>query len=289
VSAVATILGLMLVVVFIANYIATTLPNTMGQNELQHETQVENQVSELSALLQAVAVNGVVGAQVSQPISMGSAGAPPFAGPDGSTLTSIAPVNNTTGTYPAENVSFSLTGPGGVQVNPSPIGIAGFVVNLENTYSPSAAVAFDQGAVLYIQPGAYPIFIMAPRIGFSNNVLSIFFPRFQNLTVGEAGTGTAVMSFRLLAATKLYIPTSSFSFTSGSSVVIKIVTPYAASWYAYFEATTAFSTLVTCSGPNSVCSALYQPGRSLGTVTLTIPTSGLTMNFLSALYAVTVS
>lgn len=82
VAPVAVILSLLLLVMFIANYISTTLPNTMAQNDLQHEVQVEGQVARLSALLEATAQKGVLGAQVLQPVTLGSAAAPPFAPPD---------------------------------------------------------------------------------------------------------------------------------------------------------------------------------------------------------------
>lgn len=104
VAAVATILGLLLVVTFIANYISTTLPNTMAQNDLQHEAQVQNQLAQLSALLERTADSGAVTAQISQPISLGSAAAPPFAGQDGATVNALP--NGT-----SLNVGFSLVGP----------------------------------------------------------------------------------------------------------------------------------------------------------------------------------
>ena len=81
----AVILGLLLVVTFIANYISTTLPSQMGQNDLQHEVTVQNQVAQLAALLQEVAKADAIDAQVSQPVTLGSTSAPPFAGQDSST------------------------------------------------------------------------------------------------------------------------------------------------------------------------------------------------------------
>jgi len=86
VSAVATILGLLLVVTFIANYLTTTLPQQMSVNDLNHVVQVEDQVGRLSALLEAATTAGAVGAQFTQPITLGSAGQPPFASADPGTL-----------------------------------------------------------------------------------------------------------------------------------------------------------------------------------------------------------
>ena len=78
VAPVATILGLLLVVTFIANYIATTLPSQMSANDTNHEVQVENQLGQFVALLQAYSSANAVGAQVTLPVSLGSVGAPPF-------------------------------------------------------------------------------------------------------------------------------------------------------------------------------------------------------------------
>ena len=89
VSAIATILGLLLVVTFIANYLATTLPNQMEVNDLNHEVQVENQLGHLSRSLESISAGAMVGASFAQPIAMGSAGAPPFANPDGGSISSL--------------------------------------------------------------------------------------------------------------------------------------------------------------------------------------------------------
>ncbi len=90
VAAVATILGLLLVVTFIANYLSTTLPNQMSVNDLNHEIQVENQLGRLQATLEKVSSAGLAGAPAIQPITLGTAGAPPFAGSDGSVISNIS-------------------------------------------------------------------------------------------------------------------------------------------------------------------------------------------------------
>jgi len=284
VSAVATILGLLLVVTFLANYIATTLPNDMTQNDLQRETLVQNQVSELSILLQAIASHGEVGAQVSQAVALGSAGLPPFANADAGALTA--------GNLSASlKLNFTLVGPGGIVENlpgsaATPVG--SFVVQLRNTYAPPAEVAFEQGAVILAEPGSLPVFTVPPRISFSNNVLSLFLPRFANAVGSESGTGTADVSLRLLSTGPVSLPTSAYAFQSGSHVTITVVTPYAATWYAYFKTYTGLSSYLTCTGSNNVCTALYTASGTLGTVTLSIPTAGLKLNVLSALYSINV-
>ncbi|HYA55017.1 MAG TPA: hypothetical protein VEG42_05395 [Thermoplasmata archaeon] len=521
-SAVAVILSLLIIVTFIATYLSTTLPNTMGGNDLQHEVQVENQVAQVSSILRSAAANAAIGAQVSQPITLGSLGSPPFAPPDGASLTPLAFAGNTTGNFPQSTLAFNLTGPtvyippkvgtqGGIAVgcattsstitcsgaatvvynftgtlanqstyaltlsgggsakvnfsashsvitvtasstthitlyvsgsndtvsvtvssvpetilvtgnydtvtvtgsaapssqtnilvlgnhdtvstsaisgtntivasvygsndtvNPgvlsgtnkfsvyfngfnlaapalscpvdnlsrfdtvsqptgtgtfsvtynntvysgsgtngawtvayriptasacpfvstvtigvAPTSNAGFSVQLHNTYVSAAEVAYDEGAVVYAQPGGLPLFIVPPQITFANGVLTLFLPRFTNTISGESGTGTADMTFQLVDSVALSLPAGGFSFLSGSSLTLKVVTPYAAAWYAYYETGTTLSPYVTCSGPNSVCTALYQTGgaRPLGTITFTIPTAGLTLRFLSGWFAV---
>ncbi|MGA8302136.1 MAG: hypothetical protein WB873_00325, partial [Thermoplasmata archaeon] len=103
VAAVATILGLLLVVTFIANYLTATLPGQMSVNELNHEIQVQDQVGRLQALLEAASSADAVGAQFTQPITLGGAGQPPFAGADSA---SIGPTSGL-----SFNLTFSLAGP----------------------------------------------------------------------------------------------------------------------------------------------------------------------------------
>jgi hypothetical protein len=104
VSAVATILGLLLVVTFIANYLTTTLPQEMSVNDINHNLLVENEVGHLAALLSKLAASGRSGEQVSQPFVLGSQGLPPFAGPDGGAIGPAA-------SGQSEKVSFALAGP----------------------------------------------------------------------------------------------------------------------------------------------------------------------------------
>jgi len=289
VSAVATILGLLLVVTFIANYIATTLPNTMGQNDLQHELQVENQVSELSALVQAVAGANAIGAQVSEPITLGSLGAPPFANPDGGYIAPLSTLANTSGNYPLSTFTFTLSGQTHALTSS---GTSGFAVYLMNTYAPRGEVSFDQGAVVFAEAGSFPIFIVPPSVTLSQGVLTVFLPWFLNPVTGESGNGGADLLMKLVSTSSVTTPSPGLSLASGSNIVISFVTPYAVSWYTYFQSVKTLASYVTCSGPNSVCSASYSSGglRPLGTVTLTIPASVVSsLNAETAVFAVSLA
>ncbi len=90
----ATLLGLLLVVTFIANFLTTVVPNQMQVNDLNHEVTVESQFSRLAALLSAATANGPVGMQIVQPITLGSAAVAPWVAQDGS---SIGSARNGTG------------------------------------------------------------------------------------------------------------------------------------------------------------------------------------------------
>ncbi len=88
----------------IANYLITQLPGQMQSNDLQHGLEVEDQVGRLATLIQDDLEGGTVGTEVSQPISLGSNGEPPFAGPDGASI-----LGATAGSGMA--ISFTLAGP----------------------------------------------------------------------------------------------------------------------------------------------------------------------------------
>jgi len=74
------------VVTLIANYLTTQLPNQMAINDANHVLTVEDQLGRLAASLEAASVANAIERVVSQPVSLGTQGAPPFAAPDGSSI-----------------------------------------------------------------------------------------------------------------------------------------------------------------------------------------------------------
>ncbi len=74
-------LGLLLLTSFIANYVLAQLPAEMDQNEFQHTLQIENQLTRLQYTVLAQAANPQLPISELLPVTLGSAGAPPFAGP----------------------------------------------------------------------------------------------------------------------------------------------------------------------------------------------------------------
>jgi hypothetical protein len=78
VSAVATILGLLLFVAFIANFILAELPGEMQQNETSHILLVEDQLARLQATILAEAQNPGIHVALVSPVTLGSQAEPPF-------------------------------------------------------------------------------------------------------------------------------------------------------------------------------------------------------------------
>ncbi|HLN50595.1 MAG TPA: hypothetical protein VK455_00825 [Thermoplasmata archaeon] len=129
VSAIATLFGLLLVVTFIGNYLTTTLPGQMSSNDLNHGLLVEDQVGRLATLLSNAVSADAVGAQITQPISLGSAGEPPFQGPDGATIGPGA-------TGASEGLSFTVSGPS-VYNPPTGAPLGGINTNLGGAICPT--------------------------------------------------------------------------------------------------------------------------------------------------------
>ncbi len=271
VSAVATILGLLLVVTYIANYLSTTLPSQMGTNDLDHVLQVENQMGQFQALLEQYSAAGAVGAPVTQPVTLGSQGLPPFADAD---FGSIGPLNGSSYT-----LSYELTGP--ATISPQFVRSAGIDVHLLNTYAPQADIAFDAGAVLYAQPGGTPLVIDPPglsvvRSGTTVTAVTIWVPTFLGSTGSQSGIGTAELSARLVALSSISLtPTSSYTVADNTDITFSVVTPFAAGWWSYFNATYPAS-WIGCSGAG--CNGPYSGLGDYGTITLTIPT-GTDLNY----------
>ncbi len=114
---------------FIGNYLTTTLPGQMSSNDLNHGLLVEDQVGRLATLLSNAVSADAVGAQITQPISLGSAGEPPFQGPDGATIGPGA-------TGASEGLSFTVSGPS-VYNPPTGAPLGGINTNLGGAICPT--------------------------------------------------------------------------------------------------------------------------------------------------------
>ena len=182
----------------------------------------------------------------------------------------------------------------------------GFVVHLRNTYAPIAEVAFDQGAVVFAQPGGTPTLYEAPQlhvklanatVGSTNyeNVTQavLWIPEFVGQIPGEAGTGTSDFSFELLGIQNVVLsPNSGLAASPATPVNFTVTTPYAAGWVQYINSH-AWPFTATCvpiaPATSAVCSGPYQSNVGLGRVSFSIPTTNLYSLVVStAVFAVSV-
>lgn len=169
---------------------------------------------------------------------------------------------------------------------------AGFAVHLVNTYAPSAEVAFDQGAIIYAQPGGNPAVFESPQMvvkvlnttkGSSSwtNVTGVLFwiPEFVGTVPGESGVSTADLSFQLLGVQPVLVSNVTGLVTSAATpVTVTVTTPYAAAWLAFVNAHNwPFKASCTPVPPatSAVCNGPYTDYVGLGTVTFAIPTTSL--------------
>ena len=271
VSAVATILGLMLVVTFIANYLTTTLPADMTVNDIDHDLQVENEAGTFATYLEQASAHGVVGVQLTAPFVLGSSGLPPFAPADGG---SIGPAVNGS----SETVQIALAGPAAGALSRTSVG-GDVVVQLLNSYSPQAQIAFDYGAVTLAQSGGLPTMVDPPPITYNNgsHIASIWMPVFSGTIPVESGIGAAVLAFTLTSVSTQSFPQGGYTLASGTPVTITIVTPYAEAWMAYLAKTSAFAGHFSCSGPSRVCSSTFGPNGPLGTIRIALPATSVSL------------
>jgi len=107
VSAVATVLALMLFVSFLSTFVLGQLGAQMTQQEFQHQLQVENQMARLqtSILEAATAVIGNESTYLSSPVTLNSGGVPPFGVPSSGALQVEPPQVSARAAFAISNVS----------------------------------------------------------------------------------------------------------------------------------------------------------------------------------------
>ncbi len=268
-------------VTYVANYLTTQLPNQMLANDLSHEITLQNQVGYFDALLQAVSSAHVNGGQVTAPLSLGSAGVPPFAAPDTSYLS--APQNGTWA-----YINYTTTGIGGNTVVTTPVALGtGFVAHLVNTYAPGAEVALVQGGVVYAELDGTPIFSNPPAITVTTSsgavtALTLWMPEFSGSIPGTSGAMTANLVSRLISTNQVVVgPGTHLTIAAGTSLTLTLTSQYAEAWYQYFVGQQWPGVTTTCAGfpgttsTAAACSATYQAIGTLGKVTVTIPGANL--------------
>lgn len=163
-------------------------------------------------------------------------------------------------------------------------GLSGYaatlLVQLHNRYAPAAEVAFDQGAVVYVQPGGYPYFVQSPPVAFANGAAKVWVPVFLQSVGAEGGAGTAGITAHLVAVETLSFPSNGWVVNTAKPLTLVYQSPYASAWYNYFVHSPAFAGDVTCAPSGSVaCVGPYEPGGAIGTVTLTLPATSISLQF----------
>lgn len=271
-------LGLLLIVTMLANYLATELPGQMAVNEGDHELQVENQLLRLGSLLRGAAASGALGAQLSQPISLGSQGEPPFAPPSGG---AIGPGVAGSSMY----ATFTVSGPTTLTQTTSGAPGASFVLRLENVYSPQAYFAYDEGAIVYAQPNGVPVLLVTPNVTYADAKLSVWMPEFVSTIGTEVGVGVAALSVRLVSLLNISLPDDNYELSG--STTLKVVSPYAQAWWSFFNSTIPSVTATCSSTVKNACDGPFLSSLPLGTVAVTVPATALAIQV--ATFGVTLS
>lgn len=163
---------------------------------------------------------------------------------------------------------------------------ASLLVRMANTYAPAADVAFDQGAVIYAQPGGYPIMIDPPAISYAYGTATVVIPAFLNLVGSESGIGMAAVSLHLVAASRYSFPGFGWVLDPHHHpLVMKFQTPYAYAWLHYFKGVPSIAPYVSCAPLTSAaCVGPFEPNGPLGTVTFRLPATSLSL--VLAVYSV---
>jgi len=104
VSAVATILGLLLVVTFIAQFVIAPLPTQMSAIEYEHTLLVENQLARLQATVLAQASYPGTPIVLTSPVTLGSGAVLPWASPAAATVGAEPGSIRTSATYALSQV-----------------------------------------------------------------------------------------------------------------------------------------------------------------------------------------
>jgi hypothetical protein len=104
VAAVATVLGLLLVVTFLSNFLSQQLPAALTASEFAHDLQVEDQLAQLQATILAESHSIAPGLALASPVTLGSAAVPPFGPPASGTIIAEQPIIRSSASYAVGSV-----------------------------------------------------------------------------------------------------------------------------------------------------------------------------------------
>jgi hypothetical protein len=195
-----------------------------------------------------------------------------------------APPSPWTATFATPPQSYCpFVGPSTVPVASTGTIGASFVVHLKNTYIPMANVVFDQGAVVFAQSNGAPLMLAGPGVNDTNRLLTLWVPQFVGPLGTTAGTGTSVLSARIVSVSTFALPGNGYVLKTGSTIYLNVTTPYAAAWTPYLwgyvnnTLLEGSGTTVSCTAAvPSACQGPFSFNGPVGTVSLAIPAAAVT-------------
>lgn len=199
VSAVATVLALLLFVSFLATFVLGQLTAQMTQKEFQHELQVENQMLRLQTNVLSAAVHGAGPVMLSNPVTLSSGGAPPFGTPSSgflqeeSSFTAVSAGLALANVTPAppnwNNGSGCFTGGSGTcSGNNGPNLYWNFSGN-HSTVTPGLNGCGSSGcAVIYNISGNFNTISLTMKGNNLGNVVFVIFGNWDNMTLNYQGS-----------------------------------------------------------------------------------------------------
>lgn len=181
--------------------------------------------------------------------------------------------------FPVNTVAQSLAG-------------GSFAVDVFNSYIPSSVVGFDQGGVVFAQPGGTPIFIEKPAVDVNGTAATIWLPYFTTTSIPSAGgTGVVNVVLRLVSTLNQSWPAGGFNFSSNTSTILTIITPFGPAWVSYLKALPATTPLsVTCTllgSPLTTCPSTFQNSATAEKVVATLHVATITVQY--ALFQLSIS
>ncbi|HEV2166215.1 MAG TPA: curlin repeat-containing protein [Thermoplasmata archaeon] len=221
VAAVATLFGLLLVVVLISNFIITPLPSQEAANESQHILLVENQMAAFQSAINMESKPGGVPLGLTVPIRLGAGSVPPFGASSASELellqasattqdafsvTQVVPLNiSWSANFPSCNnckslyYNISYNGSSGQTI--SARGQAGFAIVLNLLGSQNSGLTLDlrgnaNYAYIIIAGSNNTVTLTSRGNGNCNNETAILYGQYNTLDLSQlTGCGTVNVVF----------------------------------------------------------------------------------------------
>ncbi len=236
VSAVGTVLALLLFVSFLSTFVFGQLPSQMTQVEFVHELQVENQMLRLQSAVTAESANPSVPVTLTIPVTLGSASYPPFGVPSSGT---IQPATS------AIRTVFGLALKGSTSTVKLPMTyLGGLTTHLNNRYIAPADVAYDLGAVILGQQDGGSVMLSPPSLSYTVvtggvdlnlTLVSVL----SNVSAVSGYASAPVLTSVESATTFSQSNNGANGYSLASPLYLNVTTNYPQAWATYFNAMSA--------------------------------------------------